>query len=135
MIYRFNTICIKFPTAIFAEMEKSILKLIQNFKELKLAKKSWKENQTGEFSNFVLPNFKIFYKGTVIKTMRYIDIHTDKWNRWESEINPYIWPTDFWQWFKPIQWKRYSLHNIWYLEIRCPHAKNEVDPISLNIKN
>lgn len=44
-----------------------------------------KENQTGEFSNFVLPNFKIFYKGTVIKTMRYIDIHTDKWNRIESQ--------------------------------------------------
>lgn len=85
VIYRFNTICIKFPTAVFAEMEKSILKLIQNFKELQIAKKVMKENQTGEFSNFVLPNFKIFYKGTVIKTMRYIDIHTDKWNRIESQ--------------------------------------------------
>ena len=85
VIYRFNTIPIKFPTAVFAEMERSILKFIQNFKELQIAKKVMKENQVGEFSNFVLSNFKIIYKGTGIKTMRYIDIHRDQWNRIESQ--------------------------------------------------
>ena len=50
-----------------------------------------KKNKVGGSSDFVLPNFKIFYKAIEIQTVWFwhIDRCTDQWNRTASpKINP-----------------------------------------------
>ena len=109
-IYRFNTIPIKLPMAVFTELEQKASQFIWKHKRPQIAKAVLRKKSGAE--GIKLPDFRLYYKVTVIKTASHLHKNRNI-NKIESrEINPCTYGyLIFDKGCKNMQWGKYTIYS------------------------
>ena len=117
-IYRFNAIPVKLPTVFFHRTRTNNFTICMEIQKNSNSQRNPEKEEWNWGIN--LPDFRLYYKATVIKTVWYWhkDRNIDQWNNVEIlEINPCTYEhLIFYKGGKNIQWRKDNLFNKWCWE-------------------